>query len=322
MSPLEPVTGGLLHAMYRLRTTNGRFAVKVLDANIVKSRRVRAEYARSESVAAILASGGVPAVYAREGKQGRLAEIGGQTVMVYPWIEGTMLSAEPAGPLVTRQIGSILAAIHDAEIDQTPFAAPNTYTANFGEWRQIVDEASGTRASWVDDIRAMVPDLMAWEMEAYEAADALGYEYVVSHRDLDQKNVLWSRRDTPAIVDWEGVGLVRPAVEVLSAALDWSGQKITEPDQYSFVALLMAYRATRPLEPTDCVLALKVLRGATGWLRSNIRRAIDTDRTPQDRAMRAREIVKYAQSLRSLASHLDVWAKWCDETTKPVARSA
>src|SRR6185437_11711082 len=82
MSPLEPVRGGLLHAMYSLRTTNGRYAVKVLDQSIVKSRQAREEYVRSETVAATFAKAGVPAVFAIKGKGGRLCEIGEHTAMV------------------------------------------------------------------------------------------------------------------------------------------------------------------------------------------------------------------------------------------------
>jgi Ser/Thr protein kinase RdoA (MazF antagonist) len=321
MSPLEPVTGGLLHTMFSLRTTNGRYAVKVLDKNVLQPRHARAEYARSEAVAAKFAEAGVPAVCAVKGKHGRLSDIGDRTAMVYPWIDGSMLTQEAAGPLAARRIGAILATMHDTEIDQSSFTAPKSYASSFGEWRELINYAATTRAPWVDEVIKMVPDLMTWEMDAFDAVTALSDTYVVSHRDLDQKNVLWSRRDTPAIVDWEGVGLVQPALEVMSAALDWSGQKLGEPDQYSFVALIAGYRAKRELPSGDCRLALKVLLGATGWLRANIRAAIDIDRSPERRAQRSHEIVKYAASLRQLASSLDIWASWCDDA-KPIARSA
>ena len=321
MSRAEPVTGGLLHAMDSIRTTSGRYAVKVLDKSVVRTVDVRAEYRRSEAVAAKFGANGVPAVFAMDGRQGKLSDIGVRTAMVYPWVDGSMLPQDSAGPVAGRIIGSILGTMHGTDIPQDSFSRPSPMTSSFGEWRKLVEDAQAGGASWVSDVSTMVPDLMIWELDAFEATDQLGSSFVVSHRDLDQKNVLWPRRDAPAIVDWEGVGLVRPAVEVMCAALDWSGQKVGPPDKATFMALLTGYREQRPLSADECRLALKVLLGATGWLRANMRGAVDTDRSPDRRAQRAREIVKYAKSLQALGSSIDIWSLWCDEPRRPTSTS-
>lgn len=320
MSRLEPVKGGLMHAMYRIRTTNGSYAVKILDQSVTRTRDVRAEYRRSEAVAALFAAGGVPAVVALSGRQGRLTDIGVKTALVYPWIDGEMLPQDSAGPLAGRLMGSIIGAMHSTEVPQETFNKPAPFTSGFGEWKQLIDQATAVDAAWVADVVDMVPDLMNWELEACDATERLGSAFVVSHRDLDQKNVLWPRRDSPAIVDWEGVGLVRPALEVMSAALDWSGQKVGKPDAATFKALLAGYRERRQVTVDECRLALKVLLGATGWLRANMRASIDSDRAPERRAQRAREIGGYARSLQSLAAHIDLWSTWCEEP-KPIVKN-
>jgi len=322
MSRLEPVTGGLLHSMYRIRTTTGSFAVKVLDKGVVRTSEVRAEYRRSEAVAAKFAAAGVPAVFAMDGRQGKLSDIGVRSAMVYPWIDGVMMTQKSAGPHAAHRIGWIIAAMHRTEISQSSFNPPHPFTSSFGEWRQLVDSAKANDASWVAEIEEMVPDLMLWEFAAVEATEALGRNFVVSHRDLDQKNVLWTSKDEPAIVDWEGVGLVRPAVEVICAALDWSGQKLGAPDQATFKALLAGYRQLQPLSVEDCRYALLVLTGATGWLRANMRASVDADRSPDRRAQRSREIVQYAKSLQALANNVDTWTQWCEEPAKPVEAKA
>lgn len=43
---------------------------------------------------------------------------------------------------------------------------------------------------------------------------------VISHRDLDPKNVMWDGMN-PYLIDWEAAGPVNPYQEFLEVALYW-----------------------------------------------------------------------------------------------------
>ena len=69
---------------------------------------------------------------------------------------------------------------------------------------------------------------------------------VLSHRDLDPKNVLW-RGLSPVLIDWEAAGYVRPKRELLEVALYWADDGRGGLDAALCAALLDAYAQHMPL---------------------------------------------------------------------------
>lgn len=44
---------------------------------------------------------------------------------------------------------------------------------------------------------------------------------IISHRNLDSKNVLW-KEGIPYIIDWESTEYINPAIELIDVATNWS----------------------------------------------------------------------------------------------------
>src|ERR1700694_1702617 len=63
--------------------------------------------------------------------------------------------------------------------------------------------------------------LIKWNDEYQQAIHSFRHISVVSHADLDQKNVLWDENDNPILIDWESVRALNPTYELLITALDW-----------------------------------------------------------------------------------------------------
>ena len=57
MADVEPVTGGLMHRIYKVTTDSGVYAVKHLNAEIMKRPDVHANFARAEKIEGILEIG-------------------------------------------------------------------------------------------------------------------------------------------------------------------------------------------------------------------------------------------------------------------------
>ncbi len=94
----QPVTGGLIHNIWHIQTTQGHFAVKELNAQIMRKPNIRDAYRRSEQIAAQMAAAGIPALTALtipNNDEGTVQQIDDITVIVYDWISGTVLASVP-----------------------------------------------------------------------------------------------------------------------------------------------------------------------------------------------------------------------------------
>jgi hypothetical protein len=78
------VSGGLIHRMWRINTNNGSYAVKELDAAIMKRPRIQESYVQSEEIAAALKRQNIPAETALMHEKAPLYETAGAIVTVYP----------------------------------------------------------------------------------------------------------------------------------------------------------------------------------------------------------------------------------------------
>ena len=235
------VTGGLLHRMYRLETDQGCYAVKILDAGIMRKPGVQDEFRRAERIAKLFASAGVPAVTALDLEGDTVQDVGEATVIVFPWLDGYMLPFGPVTIEQARHIGAVLGRIHalDLQVPGLPLPVFSTYAD--AHWEALVRQAASASMEWADDPASLLIELRAWNGLAQEGYAGVGSRWVVSHGDLDQKNVLWQDDETPYLIDWESAGLVNPVLEVIGAALSWSGQTIGPPEQAVFTALLREY---------------------------------------------------------------------------------
>lgn len=131
-----------------------------------------------------------------------------------------------------------------------------------GEWETLVSRGLELKAEWAAALEAALPDIFCWDQAGRDAEGTLPPVQVISHCDLDQKNVLW-RSDAPVLVDWESAGPTRPHAELIGAALDWSGQSAGPPDQAAFAAVIAGHRQEAEF---PAALALPLIRSRlAGW---------------------------------------------------------
>lgn len=298
------VFGGLLHRMYRLPTTQGEFAVKVLNPTIMQYADVRAKFRLSERISSAVATAGLPAVFALIGAGDVVHDIGPVTVMVFPWINAQALTTFSAPPEQARQIGSILGRIHALplrfdELTLPEWPSPTDFQE--AEWALLVDDAERKSITWAQEVRSLLPEIAAWIRLSHEAQQALGNTWVVSHGDLDQKNVLWSDSQTPWLIDWESAGFVQPAMEAVGAALDWCGQAAGQFHAIAFEAFLEGYREARKLTTQEVECGLQAYCGNwCGWLKFNIQRSLRLEECdPEGQALGTRETFSTLAMLRS-----------------------
>ncbi len=311
-----PVPGGLLHRLWRLRTTRGQFAVKQLDPEIMRRPGIAAVYRQSECIASAMAAHALPAVAARcrPHTSDPLLETGAAAFLVYAWIDGETLSPAPVAPDRAYQIGALLGRIHALRLTGHSPPEPDWPHVASHEWAELARRAAAAQLPWATEIAAAIPDLSRWS-DLYRAlAPTLRRSLVISHRDLDQKNVLWIDHDTPRLVDWEAAGLINPTLELAGTALAWSGQSVGAPSQATFAALIAGYHDAGG---EQVVSGRDALLGGLGprldWLRFNMRRSLIMDAArAEEQAIGLRETPATLAAIRSLVTNLDLWSSWMD----------
>ncbi len=313
----QPVTGGLLHAIWRLTTTQGTFAVKVLNPAILRKPGIHEGYRLSEQISASLAASGIPAISALPGKDGNpLLPVAGSMVLVYPWIEGEVLSSAPQPPERASQIGRILGKIHTTHLEIPALEPPGWNHFSADEWDMLTFQAVDQALPWTYPVRALLNRLSEWSGWYDQAAERLSQHLVVSHRDLDQKNVIWQDATSPYLIDWEAVGLINPTMELAAVALSWSGQNVGIPHKATFSALVTAYYESGG---TLTATGLDAVHGVMGtwlsWLLFNMRRSLgESISSEEERQIGIRETTATLAILRNLAQHAETSAAWLEES--------
>ena len=313
----QAVQGGLLHRLWRLHTTQGVFAVKQLNPVIMRKAGIRDEYRLTERIAEAMIVRGVPAAVALkgEGDDGTVQEIGDAAYIVFNWIEGETLSMQAVEPERTRLIGTILARMHG--LSQQDF--PELELADWevfpeDEWDMLTFQAADRDIPWAQQVRNALPLLVEWSKLVTEASKILRRTSVISHRDLDQKNVIWCDAASPVVIDWEAAGLTNPTMDVVGAALYWSGQTVQPPREESFHALLEGYVATGGVIHDPGIVAVHgVIGNWLGWLLFNMHRSLgESVNSEEERLLGVRETTRTLSTLRALATNAEIWAKWVD----------
>jgi len=316
----QAIQGGLLHRLWRLQTSLGTFAVKQLNPAIMRKPDIRDSYRLTERVAAAMAVQGVPAAAALkgEGDGGTVQEIGDATFMVYHWIDGETLPIKAVAPERTRLIGTIMARMHSLPQPFPGLTLPNWEPFSEDEWDMLTFQASDRDIPWTQQVRNALPLLNEWSKLDAEANVILSRTSVVSHHDLDQKNVLWRNATSPVVIDWEAAGLTNPTMDVVSTALSWSGQSVQPPQEDSFNALLEGYISEGGVIRDPGIVAMHgVIGNWLGWLLFNMHRSLgESVNTEEERLLGIRETSSTLSTLRALATNAEKWARWVDQYKK------
>lgn len=288
----EPVqvTGGLLHKMYRVNTNKGAYAVKVLNAEIMKRPVAFQNTVNSEKIAAEFQPM-IPVVAALEigGKQ--IHELDGNHYMIFDWVEG----ASVFPPMITSEncyaIGDVLGKIHQEKL-AVDGVVPEEDGATMFNWDKYGQQLPEYIAEdWANRFQEALPDIKAWNQVACEAGEILAKTMVISHRDLDPKNVMWNG-DSPLIIDWEAAGYVNPYQELLEMINYWADDGKGGLLKENFDALLYAYTQHVELENVDWdPVFAGSFYGMLGWLEYNMKRALGIENGSTDDAQVGKEQV-------------------------------
>lgn len=313
----QGVPGGLLHHMWRMETESGIYAVKEISSAYLHRPESAEIITTTERIAAAMAHAGIPAIPALSPSMSAASPLlpaGDASFLVYPWVEGQTLPLGAVDVSAAQTIGALLGRIHRVQMSGDIWQTRPIEIHAFQDdsWVLLARRGAALELPWAAALREATLRLAVWNARYRRSAGALLRTAVVSHRDLDQKNVLWRGPDNPALVDWESAGAINPAVELAGVALDWSGIGIGEPVPDVFRAVVAGYRSTGAAFTTDPRDALYAqLAHWMAWLKFNLYRSLGEIPTETlERDIGTHEAINTLAALERLASGVDLYASW------------
>ncbi len=274
VQPPERVHGGLLHIMWRLDTDKGSYAIKQLSKDIdLKNEQVIKNYELSEKIASRFSALGIPAVSAIENTGQYLFIIEGTGFLLYPWVKAKALDQHAVSEAHSLKIAKVLAKMHVLNLNVPEITEAQFYTHTNQNILELLDKAENFNCSFAENLRKNQKNILLAN-EAYQnAISILKTHIVVSHGDLDQKNVLWDSSNNPILIDWEAACKIDPTYDIIGTAFNWSG--ITSNfDKDLFFKMIETYqKAGGVINKKHVVAACDGCFSWIGWLVYNIERS-------------------------------------------------
>ncbi|MBE6883199.1 MAG: hypothetical protein E7487_01190 [Ruminococcaceae bacterium] len=275
----EKVTGGLLHKMYHIKTNCGEYALKVLKPDIMRRPGAYDNMVNSERVAQLLKDR-IPLIGAKCLNGKNLIERNKKYCFVYEWIEGKSVFVPEISDEHCKKIGEILGKIHAADVCLDGLSEEQDSRSAY-DWKRLLREAEQTNNPCFCTIEQWIEKLEEWDEKVITYQKEVKSKQVISHRDLDPKNVMWSG-EMPCVIDWEAAGYIPPYQELLAAIYDWTTNENGEYDDRKIMALLTGYTEFMNISHVnwDAFFAVS-FDGRLGWLEYCVRKVLGEEEPEQ-----------------------------------------
>lgn len=271
------VHGGLLHIMWRIDTSKGSYAVKQLSKNInLKDEKIIRNYELTERIANQFANKGIPAVYAISKDEKYLFIVDNTCYLLYPWVDARVLDKDAINQKRALEIARILAMIHHISLNLAELDEPEFDIHSKQSLIELIDEAKRNKVIFSAELLKNRDVLLDINENYINDIAILRDNIVISHGDLDQKNVMWTVENKPLLIDWESARKLNSTYEIINAALDWSGIT-TKFDKDLFRSMIKDYRDAGGIIDKRCVEAAfwGVMGNWINWMVYNIKRVIE-----------------------------------------------
>ncbi len=306
----KQLTGGLMHRMFKVQTNQGTYCIKVLNPEVMARPTALDNMIRSEEIAFAMKDL-VPLVAAKRYNGIAVLEHEQQYYMVFDFIEGASIYAPALSAKHCEVMGNLLGIIHNADV-KVPGIEAEGADAPIFDWEYYAQKACGLE--WTEDYEKALPKLTQWNKQAAEAAQTLAQHQVISHRDLDPKNVMW-HNDQPTLIDWEAAGYINPYQELIELCGYWAANGKGGMDREKFEAFTQAYRKHIKLEGVDWNPVFSGgMNGMLGWLEYNLKRAMKLiDCSDEDQQLGIAQVKGTIQELYEYEEKCKLMKEWLEK---------
>ncbi|MDE5700605.1 MAG: GNAT family N-acetyltransferase [Lachnospiraceae bacterium] len=299
IAPIEPVSGGFMHRVYRVRTDSGLYAVKHLNTEIMRREGVHDNYKRAEEIECLLERENIPIVPAITVLGKKMQHIEGNYFYIFQWQNGHITDWNHISNEMCHIAGNILGRIHAIDPRNCAHKEPEVSKVNWQEYvRKANDEKSEIASVLADNVQLLIYA----ERELNMARAALPHIMCVSNGDMDPKNIMWDNSN-PWVIDLECLDYDNPISHAFQLALQWAGITTCSIDIEKMTAFFDGYLAVYD----NCFRAYCDVFGLAytwvEWLAYNIQRALGACADETERVLGISEVrntinrIKYIQTI-------------------------
>lgn len=308
VNSIEAVTGGLSHRMYKVDTDKGTYAIKELNAGVMKREEAYNNFLFSERVSDLAIENGIPAVGALKINNDIMVKIDDSYFMVFNWQDGKILKPEEITEEHCKIVGELLARIHNIDYSSVDDEKRKVIKTEYYDWNQYIPIAEKQNKPYLDVLKDNVDLLYELNEKAVKALEYAKDNLVISHRDMDRKNIMWNN-GKPYIIDWEASGYTNPNVELIEVAWYWSGGDVEKIDYNKFKTLVETYKKyyNGEVDSNIDILVPADLYGGLGWINYNLKRSlcIENSYDEDEIKLAENEVMQSIGELKYNASQFD-----------------
>lgn len=219
IADIESVSGGFMHRMYKVITDSGVYAVKHLNAEIMKRKDAHESFARAEKIEGILENNDISIVPAMVIGGRKMQKIDDQFFYIFRWQEGKITDWNHISSDMCFKAGNILGRIHAIEPKNIEHFAPEISHIDWHGYVMKAKEENSVIAFLLEDNEGLLVNV---ESELNKARMSLPSILCLSNEDMDPKNIMWDN-GTPWMIDLECLDYGNPVSHAMQLALQWSG---------------------------------------------------------------------------------------------------
>jgi len=309
----EAISGGLLHKMYAIKTSQGKYAIKALNPQIMRRPTAMKNFINSERIANIAANT-IPALPAKKFDGIFMQEINNQFYLVFDWVDGKSLKSNEVNIVHCEKMGTILADIHLTDFSELSIVNEWSKNGQLTDWNFYLQKGRENNSVWVNLLLEFIDKLYDWNAMANNSARLLVSKRVISHGDLEPKNVMWNQ-ENPIIIDWESAGYINPMQDLTETAIYWSRNEKGNIDKGRFLAFIGSYKKKYGTIQADWKMVLtNGFSGKLGWLEYSLKRSLWIECTDkEEQQMGTVQVTGTINDIRRYADVISELEKWLNE---------
>lgn len=235
--PIEPVSGGFMHRMYKVKTDSGIYAVKHLNPEVMRREGVHDNYERAEKIESLLEKEDIPIVPALAVHGKKMQNIDESYFYIFRWQDGNITGWNHISKEKSTTVGNILGRMHAIAPWNIPHEEPELSNIPWQKYVQWAEDEKNEIASVLSDNLQL---LINAEKELNTARASLPDILCISNGDMDPKNVMWDKGN-PWVIDLECLDYGNPISHALQLALQWSGITTCNMDIEKMTAFFDGY---------------------------------------------------------------------------------
>lgn len=303
---IKKLTGGLMHKMFKVETTTGTYAIKVLNPEVMSRSEAYDNFYLSESIANLAEKNGIPVLCAKTIANNFITKYEDFYYMVFDFIEGKTLTDDEITIEHCGKIGEVLAKIHSLDYSSLGLTPNIVKYQRLYDWESYINHPNFAFMPYKDLFIKYYQRFNSQLKRANERFNESNTIQTVCHRDMDPKNVMWNNGD-PIIIDWESASLANPYRELVEYALSWSGFLSDNFNKEKFIAVVKAYSKYIDITNVEWFNVIcGNLVGRFGWLKYNLERSLGIiSNDPEEIEIAQKEVTKTINEINRYLSLID-----------------